>query len=60
MVRSNAEFHAVMKDLRYTFPDLIQNYASFIILKETYINYLPAKVEAFPSEIEKDKICQEK
>ena len=42
MVHSNAEFNAVMKDLRYTFPDLIQNYTSFIILKEAYINYLPA------------------
>lgn len=56
MVRSNAEFNAVMKDLRYTFPDLIQNYTSFIILKETYINYLPDKVEAFPIH----KIYQEK
>lgn len=43
MVRTNEEFHATMKDLRYQFPDLIKNYTSIIIRHEHYINYLPTK-----------------
>ncbi|MDO8741479.1 MAG: Lrp/AsnC family transcriptional regulator [Candidatus Woesearchaeota archaeon] len=43
MVRSNEEFHDIMRELRYKFSDLIKNYSSFIIYYEPYINYLPLK-----------------
>lgn len=43
MVKSNEEFHELLRELRYKFSDLIKNYSSFIIYYEPYINYLPLK-----------------
>ncbi|MBI2129738.1 hypothetical protein HYU07_05875 [Candidatus Woesearchaeota archaeon] len=43
MVKSNEEFHDIMRESRYKFSDLIKNYSSFIIYYEPYINYLPLK-----------------
>ncbi len=43
LVKSNDEFHNIMRELRCQFPNLIKNYSSFIIYYEPYINYLPLK-----------------
>jgi len=41
MVRDNSELHAILKDVRYAFPDLIREESSLIVSSETYGNYLP-------------------
>jgi len=43
MVRDNGELHAILKDIRYAFPDLIRDESSLIVSRETYVNYLPWK-----------------
>ncbi len=43
LVKSNEEFHNIVRELRYKFSDIIRDYSSFIIYYEPYINYLPMK-----------------
>ncbi len=44
MVSSNEELHATIKELRYSFPELIRDVWSLIASREAYVNYLPGKV----------------
>lgn len=41
IVRSNDEFSDVLRALRYSFPEMIRDVSSFVISRESYINYLP-------------------
>lgn len=41
IVKTNEEFHELLRDLRFRFSEIIRNYYSFIIYNEPYINYLP-------------------
>jgi len=43
LVKSNEEFHMIMRSLRFRFSNLIKNYSSLIVYYEPYINYLPMK-----------------
>lgn len=43
LVKSNEQFHNIVRELRYKFSDIIKDYSSFIIYYEPYINYLPMK-----------------
>ena len=37
------ELHAILKNLRYAFPDLIRDESSLIVSREAHVNYLPWK-----------------
>lgn len=43
MVRSDSELHAILRDLRYAFPDLIRAESFLVVSREAYVNYLPWK-----------------
>lgn len=43
MVSSNEELHATIKELRYSFPELIRDVWSLIVSRESYVNYLPGQ-----------------
>jgi DNA-binding Lrp family transcriptional regulator len=43
MVRSDGELHAILRDLRYAFPDLIRAESFLVVSREAYVNYLPWK-----------------
>jgi hypothetical protein len=43
LVRNDGELHAILRNLRYTFPDLIRDESSLIVSREAYVNYLPWK-----------------
>lgn len=44
MVSSNEELNVTIKELRYSFPELIRDVWSLIVSRESYVNYLPGGV----------------